>query len=567
MATLRSSRFSTEVLADLHRVTGLFHAHSGDLARGWASLARSARILAAIGHNSARAAVVSELRGLVDPSARTAFDDAERDRKPWPAVEPRWPAPATQAGANHVASALDKAAALCDFAPYPEILAAEAASLLLDACASTSIALLTRTASGTAATTAATWSQPEDEPAAAPTPPVIIELGHRRDLDFQLAVIPRASLAARSTVLAVKTVIDAACALETARREKRESTALWPIEPETDHPKGIFVSEKMTELVAVARKVADGQAIVLLTGETGTGKEVLARLIHESSSSARQPFVPFNCSSAPRELVDSQLFGYKRGAFTGAVASFDGVVRAAAGGILFLDEIGDLPLEVQPKLLRFIEMNEVHPLGEPHPVKVKVRIIAATNADIEHLVAEGRFREDLYYRLNVIRLHLPPLRERREEIPTLANHYLSRFAAECKKDNLRIAEETMEYLLLWRWPGNVRELVNEIRRMVALAEPGAVLMPEHLSRQIVESRRTVPAAERALLPTEIVVRLDQPHAAMTEHAERSQILWALSVCGTREAAARALGLSRKGLYLKCRRLGIDEDGPEPQEDR
>jgi DNA-binding NtrC family response regulator len=167
-------------------------------------------------------------------------------------------------------------------------------------------------------------------------------------------------------------------------------------------------------------------------------------------------------------------------------------------------------------------------------------------------------REDLYYRLNVIRLRVPPLRERREEIPVLAQHFLRRFAEENRKDNLRIAEETMEYLLLYSWPGNVRELLNLMRRLVALAENGAVLMPEHLPPEIAASRRTVPASERDLAPTEIVVRLDQPLAAAVEHIERAMLPWAMRSAGGRaELAAKMLGLSRKGLYLKRQRLGLD----------
>jgi transcriptional regulator with GAF, ATPase, and Fis domain len=195
---------------------------------------------------------------------------------------------------------------------------------------------------------------------------------------------------------------------------------------------------------------------VLITGETGTGKEVLARTIHACSARAQSIFLPFNCTSTPKDMLDSQLFGHRRGAFTGAVDNFQGVVRAAAGGTLFLDEIGDTSLEVQPKLLRFLESNEIHPVGEAQPSKVDVRLIVATNADLGALVSQGRFREDLFYRLSIVPLHLPPLRERRVEIPTLANHYLQKFAQEYSKGDLRLAEETLEYLVLYRWPGNVR---------------------------------------------------------------------------------------------------------------
>jgi DNA-binding NtrC family response regulator len=257
-------------------------------------------------------------------------------------------------------------------------------------------------------------------------------------------------------------------------------------------------------------------------------------------------------------MLDAQLFGYRKGAFTGANEAFQGVIRAAAGGTLFLDEIGEMTLDVQPKLLRFLESGDVHPLGEPRPVHVDVRVVAATNADLEKLVADGRFREDLFYRLNVVLLEVPPLRDRREEIPPLVNYFLDKCSREGHKSGIRIADETMEYLILYRWPGNVRQLANEVRRMVALAESSAVLMPEHLSPPIAASRRTVPATERPLAPTELVVRMDQPMSAAMEHVERSMIQYALRLSGGRvEDAAQRLGLSRKGLYLKRQRLHID----------
>ena len=198
------------------------------------------------------------------------------------------------------------------------------------------------------------------------------------------------------------------------------------------------------------------------------------------------------------------------------------------------------------------------PLGETRPIYVNVRVVAATNANLDRLVADGRFREDLYYRLNVVRLRVPPLRERREEIPQLVQHYLDRCSREAHKTGLRFAEETMEYLILYKWPGNVRQLANEVRRLVALAESGAVLMPEHLSSDIASSRRTIPASQRDLAPTEFVVRLDQPMSAAIEHVERTMIQYAFKRAAGLEEAAQILGLSRKGLYLKRQRLALDE---------
>jgi DNA-binding NtrC family response regulator len=364
---------------------------------------------------------------------------------------------------------------------------------------------------------------------------------------------------AKAILLAnVLRIARAALALAAARREERSRAALWPATPVEEEAGALFLAEEMRTLLATARRIAPTSVPLLITGETGTGKEVLARTIHGYSTRANATFLPFNCTGVPKDMLDSQLFGHRRGAFTGAVDHFPGVIRAAAGGTLFLDEIGETTLDVQPKLLRFLESSEVHPIGETQPHKVDVRVIAATNADLDTLVAQGRFREDLFYRLNIVRLHLPPLRERRVEIPAFANHYLQKHAKECQKGDLRLAEETMEYLVLYRWPGNVRQLANEMRRMAALAEPGAVLMPDHLSPDIAASRRTVPPSERAIDPNELAVRIDQPMAAAVEHVERALIQYALAKCGGRmEDTATILGLSRKGLYLKRVRYGLE----------
>ncbi len=381
---------------------------------------------------------------------------------------------------------------------------------------------------------------------------------------MELRCSPTTDVLANLAMTSILRIARAVGALAVARAEERNRAALWPADL-ASNDESLFISSEMTSLAATARKVAPTSIPVLITGETGTGKEILARAIHAASTRAKATFLPFNCSSGPREMIDPQLFGHRRGAFTGATEHASGVIRAAAGGTLFLDEIGDSPLEVQPKLLRFLESGEVHPVGEPLPVKVDVRVIAATNVDLDAAVSSGRFREDLFYRLNIVRLHLPALRERRVEIPVFAQHYLHKHARDLAKGNLRLAEETMEYLLVYRWPGNVRQLANEMRRLAALAETDAVLMPEHLSPHIVASRRTVPASERTLDSNELVVRLDQPLAAATEHVERAMIPYALRQSGGRvEEAAQKLGLSRKGLYLKRMRLGLDLPEAQPK---
>jgi DNA-binding NtrC family response regulator len=396
----------------------------------------------------------------------------------------------------------------------------------------------------------------------APEDGVVIELGHRGGESLSVSCQVPEDPSNAILLADIARIARAAVALERAREEDRNRAALWPADPVEDQEGAIFLAEEMQHILSIARRIAPTNVPVLITGETGTGKEVLARTIHACSSRAKATFLPFNCTSAPRDMLDSQLFGHRRGAFTGAVDNFQGVVRAAAGGTLFLDEIGDASLEVQPKLLRFLESNEIHPVGEAHPSRVDVRLIVATNADLDALVSQGRFREDLFYRLSIVRLHLPPLRERRVEVPTLAEHYLKKYAREFGKGDLRLAEETTEYLVLYRWPGNTRQLANEMRRLAAMAEAGAVIMPEHLSPEIAASRRTIPVSERVLEPTEVVVRLDQPLAAAVQHVEQTMLKYALRKCGGRvEEAAALLGVSRKGLYLKRQRLGIDPPQP------
>jgi transcriptional regulator with PAS, ATPase and Fis domain len=264
--------------------------------------------------------------------------------------------------------------------------------------------------------------------------------------------------------------------------------------------------------------------------------------------------VPFNCTAIPRELLESQLFGYRRGAFTGADRDNPGLIRAARDGTLFLDEVGELSLDLQPKLLRFLESGEINPLGETSPFNVDVRIVAATNANLEQLVEEGRFREDLFYRLNVICLTIPPLRERRDEIPPLVHHFVAKAAAEFGKGRVRVSEEVMERLLLYTWPGNVRQLQNELRRMVALADAESTLTPASLSKSI--RQETMRAAAHGNGP-EIAVTLTEKLTPTLLRIEREMIKVALRANqGRAEATAKALGISRKGLYLKRQRLGV-----------
>jgi DNA-binding NtrC family response regulator len=379
-----------------------------------------------------------------------------------------------------------------------------------------------------------------------------IVIGDHTDRRSTIVVIPQETATARITILAVERLVHAASLIAKARQEQREQAALWPEHTPEQELGLVCSSERMLDLIKTIRRVAPSNLTILITGETGVGKELFARALHMASPRKDRAFIPFNCTAVPKDMLDSQLFGHRRGAFTGAHQEGLGVIRAAAGGTLFLDEIGEMSADAQPKLLRFLESGEIHPLGEPKPAHVDVRIVAATNANLDQLVNDGKFREDLFYRLNVLPIHIPPLRERREEVPALVEYFLERFGREMQKPMLRVADETLEYLLLYRWPGNVRQLANEIRRMVALAEPGVILAPAQLSKDIIASRRTIP-----IEPSEMVMRLDQPLADATEQLERAIIERALtSSAGNNDQAAKLLGLSRKGLYLKRQRLGF-----------
>ena len=556
---------SMEMLAEIARVAGHALAGRGGREAGTVAFERAACILGTVGNRSARVDLLQSYAESLWP--RVAAPGTRFERQPRGDTLPPPPRRTTarldavtllaEPEAPPAAVAVDRAATILDAGGYPEVLAHEAVALLRQTGAAP-VGVLSAGKPGEAPEIVSWWGCSWSEAGRlAACPPRAIDLGAWHGRPFTVAVQQPAEPGPLIALLAVEKLVRSARWAEKTRREERERGALWPVDQDGESGDAIFRSEAMTEIVASARKVAGISLTVLITGETGTGKEVLARVIHAASPRAERPFVPFNCTAVPREMIDSQLFGYRRGAFTGAVSDFQGVIRAAQGGTLFLDEIGELGLDVQPKLLRFLESGEIQPLGDSKPSKADVRVIASTNASLDALVAEGRFREDLFYRLNVLRFPLPPLRERREEIPPLAESFLRRAARDFKKDGLRLAEETMEYLVLYRWPGNVRQLANEMRRLAALAESGAVLMPEHLDPLITAGRRTIPASEREIASNEVVVRLDQPLAAAVEHLERAMLQQALrAASGRLEEAARALGLSRKGLYLKRARLGL-----------
>ena len=357
----------------------------------------------------------------------------------------------------------------------------------------------------------------------------------------------------------VDMLVQEARALKASRDTERAQLSLMSLEDESEKD-GLFLAESMREIVTMAKQVAKSRLPVLITGETGTGKEVLARLVHKLSDRADRDFVPYNCAGVPKDMVESQLFGHRRGSFTGASEDSPGVIRAANRGTLLLDEIGEVELAIQPKLLRFLDNREVQPLGESRPVTVDVRVIAATNANLEELVRDGLFREDLLYRLNIITLDLPPLRNRREEILPLAHHLLDEVSREDEKPTFRLTEDAEKCLLCYEWPGNVRRLANEMRRAAALAE-SEVIGLEHLSPDLVDSGRavgnTVSTATEPAVDV-ITVSMDQPLPDAVDELERAMITRTLdSVDGHMGFAAARLGISRKGLYLKRQRLALD----------
>ncbi len=290
-------------------------------------------------------------------------------------------------------------------------------------------------------------------------------------------------------------------------------------------------------------RISETEASVLITGETGTGKELVARVLHKRSARRKDPFVPVDCASLPESLLESELFGHARGAFTDARTARKGLFLQANGGTMFLDEIGDLPLSLQPKLLRAIEGRSVRPVGGDAEVSFDARLIAATNQDLESAVEEGRFREDLFYRLNVIPVRVPPLRARGTDILLLAQHFLERYAADSRRDVTGISVQAADRLLGYSWPGNVRELRNVIERAVALTRFEKIAVDD------------LPKKIRSYRQTQVMLGGDNPAELVTlEEVERRYILHVLRAVGDNKTlAAKMLGLDRKTLYRKLQR--------------
>jgi len=388
-------------------------------------------------------------------------------------------------------------------------------------------------------------------------PAVVLQLGDVDGVSYELHVEPRQDIRSRSIVSAICRLVRDSLALARLQRDQKYRESLWPVEEGLMLEGNVFVAPRMREIQTTARRVGPSELPVLITGETGAGKEVIAREVHDASPRARKNFGVLVCSAVPREMLDSHLFGHRRGAFTGAIDNFLGVIRANEGGTLFLDEIGEVSLDLQVKLLRFLETGEVHPLGETKPVKVDVRVIAATNQPLEALMKEGRFREDLFYRLNVVRLTIPPLRERREEILPFVERFLMRECARAGRPVPELSDEAVEHLLLYTWPGNVRQLLNEVKRILATLPNGAEVTPAVLSSDITAERQAAIAKAVAASPNQMLLRTDQPLQAAIDEVERTLLKHALATSPDQETAAAKLDITRKGLFLKRQRLRID----------
>lgn len=350
--------------------------------------------------------------------------------------------------------------------------------------------------------------------------------------------------------LAIKALEKGALVAENQRLRAKQAPPL---------PGFIGHSPAMEKIAALVDKVASSRTTVLITGESGTGKERVARAIHERSE-RRGSFMVVNCGALPEALMESELFGHEKGAFTGASARHDGIFRAARGGTVFLDEIGELPLSLQVKLLRVLQERKVRPVGAHQEESVDVRIVAATNRNLEQEVADRRFREDLYYRLNVIRLQLPPLRERREDITELATNFVERFAQEMAKDVRGLTTDTLRILERYSFPGNVRELENLIERAVALAN-SAMIGPSDLPPEVSGLPEPV-APDRLALPPE-GCNLDE----VLNEVERTLLLQALDRAGgSRKQAASLLQIKMRSLRYRLAKFGLDSEDASFSED-
>jgi hydrogenase-4 transcriptional activator len=566
----------SSVWGEFLRLRGRVHAQAGRPTEAYHDLGQSVSVFDLLGEKyqaglshlelgklaAAAGARSRATRYLGDAAAIFESLDAQPDLAETRAAMTGMPAAGTGAflGA-HVDGDAALVRRIVDAAVTPALLAKEGATTLLEACDAQAAIIFTVPQKGDAHLIAAAGCDNEAARALAraaaravdgrPSPLIVIE-GIGREAGPRYAAVS----ALRPLATPVMQRFHTLCAVLRqgfelcSARERPAEPAAGTVERSLEPllPGFVCASAAMQRVADLIQRLQGSDLTVLITGESGTGKDLVARAIHAGSPRGGAMFLPYNCTSATRELADSQLFGHRRGSFTGAISDQPGVIRSASGGTIFLDEIGDLPLDVQPKFLRFLEQGEILPVGETRPIRVDVRVVAATNADLEHRVTEGRFREDLFYRLSVIRIHVPPLRDRREEIPHLSTFFLREASERLGKPDVRLSPETLDLFDAFSWPGNVRQLRNEVQRAVAMAAPGGLITPELLSPVFAGSTETH-APRRARNVTLL---------AAVERLERDMIEGVLQrTAGNVSQSARALGLTRRGLYLKMERLGIE----------
>ncbi len=343
-----------------------------------------------------------------------------------------------------------------------------------------------------------------------------------------------------------KLIADVKCAIDRKQQTEENTSLRRALETMSGAASPIFRSASMQQVVRTVERIAPSDATVLITGESGTGKEVISDLVHALSTRSKGRLLKINCAAIPRELIESELFGSVKGAFTGAHADRDGYFRQADGGTLFLDEISEMPIDVQSKLLRVLQDQEVRPVGSKNSYKTNCRIIAATNRKPEDAIRDGKLREDLFYRISALSVHLPPLRERRDDIMPLANAFLKRFAAQASRDVRGFKPDAIERLTAFDWPGNIRQLQNEVQRAVLLSEGDEVAAAD---LSIAESRISASATPAPEL---------DPSFTLLEGVERNAIISTLKEThGNKLETAKRLGIGRQTLYNKIKAYGIE----------
>jgi DNA-binding NtrC family response regulator/tetratricopeptide (TPR) repeat protein len=532
---------SLDMVAEFERLQGRLSADFGASRLAHTKRARAARIWSALGDVASR----SELPG--PPNAPMDRAQSAKRESPHPAVD-------SANDGTGLLQSLGASASMLAVADHPLLLGGEILAVLEESGRLFPRAALIAVRDD-ACRVLHHWNCPEIR-GSRPLPGVFtLDLGEVDGTAYQLWVEASKAFGGIEVLQLLRRLVASATELRKSRREDLGRASLWPIDVALPDAGPMFYSQAMRELRRQALRIAGTELKVLITGDTGVGKEVIARLIHGASKRAGKAFEAVNCASVPVELFEAHLFGFRRGAFTGAISDSPGVIRGNEGGTIFFDEIGELSLDSQVKLLRVLDAHEVHPLGASRAVSVDFRVIAATNVDLHALTEGKRFREDLYYRLNVATLHVPPLRERREEILPFVQHFLSVFCAENHTPLPRLADDAREYLLLYDWPGNIRELRNEVERLAGLVED-SVIKASDLKPEILASRRTRHVRVDPG-PDECVIRLDQKLQDTYDEITRHAIVASLKRHGNNlEVVAKELGITRKGLYNKRLRFGM-----------